>query len=170
MKRILFYILLLSFCFTSICNAEAFYNESEDNINGIHFYQANVIDRFYTANIGISISKIKTFMDNSPFYMYKVIIINDVPATLTVNELTILSEFDSVTIPERDFKKRNRKVGTDFVQDIVIYTDDPGKINRVVEGVLKKMIIKIKTTNNKVYTLYPSTEFISGLKRVARWS
>ena len=169
-EKILLLILLSLFYFASICNAEAFYYEDEDSVNGITFYQASITDRFYAANIGISIGKIKTFIDDYPFYMYKVIIINDVPVTLTVKELTILSEFDSVIIPESDFKKRNRKVGIDFVQDVVIYSGDPGKINRVIEGCYKKMIIKIKTINNKVYTLYPSKEFISGLKQVARWS
>ena len=37
------------------------------------------------------------------------------------------------------------------VQDILLYSGNPGKVNMVIDGIYDRILIRTKTTNNKVY-------------------
>ena len=171
MKKTIFFFLLVLLYF-SVCNAEAIYDTSERNINGTTYYEGYVLDRFDEANIILQIGKVgfDGIVGEPRMYFYKINIVQAAPATINVKELTLMSEIDSITIPEQFFKNKHRQSGTDLTVDTIGYNGDPGRVNVVIDSIVNKMIIKIKTTNNKIYTLHPSQDFIAGLKRVAKWS
>lgn len=169
-KIIISFLLVLSYL--SVCNAEAIYDTSERNIDGTIYYEAYVFDRFDEANIILNIGKagFDGIVGEPRMYFYKIQIVQSTPATFNVKELTLMSEIDSITIPENFFKDKHRQSGIDFTVDTIGYTGDPGRVNVVIDSIINKMIIKIKTFDNRIYNLHPSPDFISGLKRVAKWS
>ena len=161
------------FLWSSVCSAEAIYNTREyySGFDGALVREAYIADHFDDLHIGLCICKASSVdTDGTPFYAYKIIILQTLPIAVNVEELAILSPIDSVVIPERDFKRKNRTVGTEIAQDVVMYRDNPGKINSFVDNISTEMVIRVRVNDNKIYDLYPSQEFIDGLKAVAKWS
>ena len=156
----------------STCDAIAFYGTAEQFLKpGYRVQKAFVEDIFFESGkyISIHIEKQNVIEVDSPrdFYGYVIEI-----AQLTEQEpfdiksILIMSEFDSIEI---DASKANRNSGLEFVTDTINYFYDPGKINCVISSAAYRMLIKITTTDDKEYDLYPTSQFIDYAKRVADW-
>ena len=156
----------------STCDAVAIY-EISDYIPkpGYHTYRAFVRDDFFQEDkyISVHIEKRNVIEVDSPrdFYGYVIEI-----AQLTEQEpfdiksILIMTETDSIQI---DASKATRTTGLDFVTDTINYFYDPGKINCVMSRTAYRMLIKITTTDDKEYNIYPTSQFINYAKLVADW-
>lgn len=156
----------------STCDAVAIY-EISDYIPkpGYHTYRAFVRDDFFQEDkyISVHIEKRNVIEVNSPrdFYGY-VIEVSQMTdqEPFDIKSILIMSEVDSIQI---DATKANRDTGLDFVTDTINYFYDPGKINCVLKSVESKLLIRITTTIDEEYDIYPSWRFINYAKLVADW-
>ncbi len=152
----------------SICNAEPLY--TDEYIPDAHVYRATAVETFKsnrTVTIAIHKGNAIYNYDPSDFYFYLIEILQRTDQNpFNIKSITIMSEWDSVEIPADN---PNRTKGLNFITDRISYLDT-GKVNRVIESVWSKMLIRITTTNGVVYDFYPSEEYISDTKRVADWA
>ena len=179
-KVIKFFIssLILLFTVMGFCEAmpfsDAIYDTYEEITSpGWHRYGAYVMDTFLQSNraIGICIEKCDVVDDTRPSvdtYAYAIVIYQSVKdSPFNVKNIMIASEWDSVEISANN---PNRRKGLDYITDRIIYSYDPGKVNRVIDSVDYKMLIRITTKNNIVYDIYPSQLYIAHAKKVAKWA
>ena len=156
----------------STCDAVAFFDTAEQFLKpGYRVQKAFVEEAFFESDryISVHIEKQNVIEVDSPrdFYGYVIEI-----AQLTEQEpfdiksILIMTETDSVQI---DASKATRTTGLDFVTDTINYFYDPGKINCVMSSTAYRMLIKITTTDDKEYNIYPTSQFINYAKLVADW-
>ena len=78
----------------------------------------------------------------------------------------IASEYDSVEIPVNS--PPNIFKGLDYITNRIVYRDT-GKVNKVLESISIKMLIRI-TSEYSTYDFYPSLSYIVGAQKVAKWA
>ena len=158
----------------NICDAMAIYN-TYDMVTSpsYHRYSAYASDIFSKKgkNMIIHIEKCNVVSDytKEDRYAYAIEVTQRVDQNpFTIKQIMIASESDSVVINAPDTP--NRTTGLDLVDDRIVYSYDPGKVNRVIDSVQYKMLIRITTNQNVIYDFYPSSLFIEYAKRVSKWS
>jgi len=169
-------LLIISFIFlcinTNVCNATPMYvNDEEFNLPDAHVYGVSFADGFVQSNrnIGIIVHKYNSIFYDDPkdFYFYMIEIWQRTDQNpFDVKSIVIMSEFDNVEIYADNL---HRQKGLDFVTYKIMYPDT-GKMNRLIEGVMYKMLIRIISTTGTAYDFYPSDLCITYAKRVAGWA
>ena len=168
MKKIIILLISLFFPLLGHCYATAEFSISTLEANKA--MEAHVYEYFAECDAILSIGKLRINVQNEPNYIYRIVIAQTQPIHLDISELTIMSEFSSISIAKEDIINKKRESGIEMATDFIVCKGNPGDFNRLFDGIANKMLIIIKTTDKKEYHLYPSTEFINGTKKISKWS
>ncbi len=170
MKKFIILLISLFFCFTEHCYAIAEFGISNLDPNSDKAMEAYVYEYYSECDAVFRIGKMRITVRNEPNYIYRIVIAQIPPLHLDISEITIMSEFNSLSIPKEDIINKRRESGIEMVTDFIVCKVNPGDFNHLFDGVINKMLIIIKTTDQKEYRLYPSTKFINGAKKISKWS
>lgn len=162
-----FLLIIVIMCFMNIANANAIYDVTSPGEKGM---EAAVFDYFYDCKAVIRIGKLRLDYRGKEYYAYRLIIAQSSPAKLEVKEITLMSEFSSISVPTEDILSKRREVGIDMTTDYIVCSLNPGDINKFIDGIYNKILIVIKDNNNKEYCMYAAKDYIDGLKKVSKWS